>query len=300
MYFMVRITEALKQGDLICIVSPAGKIDGLLIDEAAQFLSQEGFHVEIAPHAKSTYHKFSGTDAQRLDDLQSAINNPKVKAILCARGGYGSMRILDKIEWKAFDKSSKFLIGFSDITAIHQSLYLKGIASVHGIMAKDIARGEMAVKQNLLDLLKGKTQGISIPTHPYNRKASVVAPLIGGNLSILYALRGTAYDVNWDAKILFIEDIAEDLYHLDRIMQNFRLGGKLTNLAGLVVGQFTDMTDVEFGKQAYDIIHEYVSDFNYPLCYNAPIGHVDNTISILHGADYMLDVSETHIILEQK
>jgi len=178
MYFMVRIPEALKQGDLICIVSPAGKIDGLLIDEAAQFLSQEGFHVEIAPHAKSTYHKFSGTDAQRLDDLQSAINNPKVKAILCARGGYGSMRILDKIEWKAFDKSSKFLIGFSDITAIHQSLYLKGIASVHGIMAKDIARGEMAVKQNLLDLLKGKTQGISIPTHPYNRKASVVAPLI--------------------------------------------------------------------------------------------------------------------------
>ncbi len=282
--------KALEIGDKIRIVSPAGKVNADTVKQAAKVLTDLGYRVEISPYALGEYHKFSGTDTQRLHDLQNAMNDTDLSAILCSRGGYGSMRIIDKLDWSGMRNYPKFLIGFSDITALHSAACLNGVASVHGIMCKDIANTDTEAFQNLISLLQGSPKSLTEKTHQLNKQGQAVGELIGGNLSILYALQGTAYDIDWENKILFIEDLSENLYHLDRMMQSFRLSRKLEKLAGLVVGQFTEMNDYGFGKSAYNIIAETVSRFGYPVAFNFPIGHIDNNQSVLHGANYQLSI----------
>lgn len=283
----------LKKGDRIEIVSPAGKLSPELIDAAAKKLIAKGYNAQVSPHAKGFYHKYAGTDDERLDDLQHALDNPEVKAVLCARGGYGTMRIVDKINFDAAVEQKKWLIGFSDITALHIAAYKHGLASLHGLMAKYIVQGTGEAVHHFFDTLPGKQPIIKTNNHSLNKYGISNGTLLGGNLSMLYALRGTAYDLDWKGSMLFIEDIGENLYHLDRIMQNLRLGGKLKNLAGLLVGQFTGMQDVEFGKSAYEIIAEAVSGYNYPVAYDMPFGHVSFSRSLLHGKNARLECKET-------
>jgi muramoyltetrapeptide carboxypeptidase len=287
----------LKPGDKIRIVSPAGNVQSEFVFGAAKYFEKQGFRVEIGKHALSEYHKFAGTDAQRFQDLQEAMNDDSVAAILCARGGYGSMRIVDKLDWTAMIEKPKFLIGFSDITALHAAAFKHGIVSVHGCMAKDLYANDVDAIHSLEQILMQNRSYVQWNAHEFNRNGTVDAPIVGGNLSILYALRGTPYDLDWSGKILFMEDLCEDLYHVDRVMQNFRLGGKLNQLAGLVVGQFTDMTDQEFGFSAYEIIRETVNDFSFPVFFNAPIGHVFKNHAVLHGGNYHLIVDEKHASL---
>ncbi|MFO7789520.1 MAG: LD-carboxypeptidase [Bacteroidales bacterium] len=288
----------LKKGDRIEIVSPAGKISPTLIDAAAKKLIAKGYNAQVSPHAKGSFHKYSGTDADRLADLQHALDNPAVKAICCARGGYGTMRIVDTINFDAAVEQKKWLIGFSDITALHVAAFNHGLASLHGIMAKDLVSGSSEAVNHFFAWLRGDNPGMQTKPHPLNRMGKATGILLGGNLSMLYALRGTAYDLDWNGAMLFIEDIGENLYHLDRIMQNLRLGGKLKNLAGLLVGQFTDMQDTEFGKSAYDIIVEAVSDYRYPVAFDMPFGHVPFSRSLLHGKKAGLDCGDAGSIVD--
>ncbi len=289
--------KPLNKGNLIEIVSPAGKIAPSLIDAAAKRIIAEGYNVKISPHAKDNFYKYSGTDEQRLADLQHALDNPEVNAVLCSRGGYGSMRIVDKINWKNALSQQKSLIGFSDITALHAAAYKNGLISMHGLMAKYIVQGSGEAVQHFFDSLRGKPPAIKSYNHPLNKHGHANGALLGGNLSMLYALRGTPYDLDWNGAILFVEDVEENLYHLDRIMQNLRLGGKLKNLAGLLVGQFTDMQDKAFGKSAYDIISEAVKPYDFPVAFDVPIGHVDFSLNFLHGAPVTIDVRKTVEIL---
>jgi muramoyltetrapeptide carboxypeptidase len=275
----------LQKGDRIDIVSPAGKIDPSLIDAAAKRIIAEGYKAGISVHAKGSFYKYSGTDEQRLIDLQQALDAPEIKAILCARGGYGSIRIVDKINFDAAVEQKKWLIGFSDVTVLHIAAYQHGLASLHGLMAKYMVQGTSEGVQHVFDTLSGKHSSVNIKRHPLNRQGTAKGTLLGGNLSMLYALRGTAYDLDWNGAILFIEDIGENLYHLDRIMQNLRLGGKLKNLAGLLVGQF--------GNSAYEINAEAVSGYHYPVAFDMPFGHVPFSRSLLHGKNARIECCDT-------
>ncbi|MFW6302205.1 MAG: S66 peptidase family protein [Bacteroidales bacterium] len=289
--------KPLKKGDRIEIVSPAGRLDPVLISAARKRLVAAGFVVSIAPHAAGRFYKYAATDAQRLEDLQTSLDNPEVKAVLCARGGYGTMRIVDQISFEKAAEQQKWLIGFSDITALHAAAYKQGMMSLHGIMAKDIVHGSDEAVKQFLAVLGGTNDPLTINSHPMNRNGKAEGPLIGGNLSMLYALRGTPYDTDWKGAVLFVEDLGENLYHLDRIMQNLRLGGKLQKLAGLIVGQFTGMEDPEFGKPTYEIIEEAVASFDYPVMYNFPIGHVSYSRSLLHGHSARLEAGDKNCIL---
>lgn len=284
--------KALVPGDKIRIVSPAGKVDVKFVRGAAERLQLLGFQVEIAPNALSSNHKFAGTDDERFHDLQTAMDDSSVSAILCSRGGYGSMRIVDGLDWSGMKSHPKFIIGFSDITTLHAAAYQHGICSVHACMSKDIALNDEVAIDALLALISRNSSNLAAKPHGLNRIGSADGQLVGGNLSMLYALRGTDYDVDWNGKVLFVEDLCEDLYHVDRIMQNFRLGGKLNSLAGLVVGQFSDMTDVEFGKSACEIIQEAVDGYDFPIMFDAPIGHIFENRALLHGGIYRLQVTK--------
>lgn len=281
----------LKKGDKIAIVSPAGAVDPELIDGACARLHKWGFVPQVGFTAKGKSGRFSAPDEDRLADLQQAMDDPSVSAILCARGGYGCMRIVDRLDFSAFGKSPKWLIGFSDVTALHAAFNQHGFSSVHGVMARAISsNNESAVA--LRDVLKGKKNDIVVQTpSPFNREGEVVAPVFGGNLSLLYALRGTPYDVDMSGKILFIEDLSERLYHIDRMINNLRLGGVLKNLAGLMVGCFSDIPEDPSLVSAEKVIRDAVGEYVYPVLFGVPVGHEGPNYPIVEGAEYRLSVS---------
>ncbi|MCR5498274.1 MAG: LD-carboxypeptidase [Paludibacteraceae bacterium] len=281
----------LKKGDKIAIVAPAGAVDPALIDGACARLHKWGFVAQVGFTAKGNCGRFSASDEDRLLDLQLAMDDPAVSAILCARGGYGCMRIVDKLDFTKFAQSPKWLIGFSDVTALHASFHQHGYASLHGVMAKAISSNSKSATA-LRDLLKGKHVECAVEASPLNRLGEVHAPVFGGNLSLLYALRGTPYDVDMRGKILFIEDLSERLYHIDRMMNNLRLGGVLKDLAGLVVGCFSDIPEDPTLVSAEKVIREAVAGYDYPVLFGVPVGHEGYNCPILEGAEYKLSVTK--------
>ena len=285
----------LQPNDLVYIVSPSGAINPEFIDGAKKILSSWGLQVAEGDFARTEYGRFAGTKEQLISDLHSALDNPNVKAILCSRGGYGLAQILDKIDFTAFQKSPKWLIGFSDITILHNLITNLGIASVHGIMAKHLTElpSNSEQVQLLKDILFGKLPSYSIPNEPFNRFGKASGKLIGGNLSVLMGLRGSEYDLPYQGNILFIEDIAEKPYHIDRMMQNLRFGGVLAQLSGLIVGQFSDCDeDPSMHQTIAEIIANAVRDYDYPVCFNFPAGHVDYNLPLVLGQNVALIVDE--------
>lgn len=299
----------LQKGDHVYLVSPAGAIDADIVQGAEECLTKWGLHVFKGENATHQQGRFSGKQEERLNDLQKALDDPSNKAIFCTRGGYGSIHLIDKINLDAFRTNPKWLIGYSDITMLHALLQREGYASIHGGMAKMLA-GQVHPELNntnpetaniLHDLLWGITPEYSVKRHPLNRMGEKSGNLAGGNLSILYSLRGTPYDYIPAGSILFIEDIGEKPYVIDRIMHNLKLGGVLKNLAGLVVGQFTDYEeDPSFGKTVYEIIADAVSDYSYPVCFNFPTGHVDCNLPLMTGSLVNLKVHENGSNLSYK
>jgi muramoyltetrapeptide carboxypeptidase len=289
------VPHFLKKGDKIAIVSPSGYSNVDFVNFSADYISERGYIPLIFPSCLNKHFQFGGTDQERLKDLQEAIDNEDIAAILCSRGGYGAIRILDKIDFSGMLKNPKWLIGFSDITNLHLALNRLKICSVHGQMTKAIYenKNSEAVK-NIFDILEGRFPKYELEGHILNRKGEAEAELIGGNLSIIYSLQGTKFEIDTTGKILFIEDLNEYLYHLDRIMINLKLTGKLEKLKALIVGAFTDMKDNPnpFGKNAYEIINEHVAEYNYPVCYNFSIGHIDDNLPIICGKKYSLEVSD--------
>jgi muramoyltetrapeptide carboxypeptidase len=285
----------LKPSDQIRIVSPSGSINPEFIDRAIKVLSDWGLLVTEGEFARVEFGRFAGTKSQRIFDLQEALDDPNVKAILCSRGGYGLAQIIDKLDFAVFSKSPKWLIGFSDITILHNAISNLGVVSAHGIMAKPLAEltfnADPVLK--LKEILFGKLPSYSILAHKLNKQGTGKGKLVGGNLSVLMGLRGSMFDIDYKNSILFIEDIAEKPYHIDRMMQNLRFSGVLAQLAGLVVGQFSHCDEDPLMKQTIDeIISEAVSDYDYPVCFNFPAGHVDYNLPLLLGANATLNVND--------
>lgn len=292
---------SLQKGDSIGIVAPAGRIDYAIIGQASQRIEQMGYKVKLGEFLNSHHYNFSSTDQHRKNDLQHMMDDKEVKAILCTRGGYGSIRFVDELDFTAIMQNPKWLIGFSDITVLHAAFQKHGLCSIHGPMCKSFLNyTETGADIDILfSLLSGQSPQYLINPYPTNRLGLAKGIIIGGNLSLLHALRGTKFDFDPQGKILFIEDISEYLYHLDRMMFNLKLGGVLDKLAGLVVGQFTEMKDNEtpFGESIEEIIFKNVAAYNYPVAFNFPAGHIETNYPLIFGAEVELQVKENEVSL---
>ncbi len=289
----------LSPGDKVSIISPAGKIDRQVLVRGAALLLQQGFQVEIGRCAFDEDGIFAGSDSARAADMQQALDDPSIKAIFFSRGGYGCLRTHLQLEWSSFLKNPKWLVGFSDITVFHAYLSRRRIASVHGVMTSQFERkGEPTDSfLRMMDMLAGKTPGCDFPPHELNRTGKASGILTGGNLSIIQSLRGTDLDIRPRGKILFIEDINELHYHLDRMMGNLKTGGILESLSGLIVGHFTSMRDggTPYGRTACEIIREAVEPYRYPVVFGFPAGHELPNYPLLMGGRITLKVSETGV-----
>ena len=281
----------------IRIVSPSGAIDPSYIDGAATRLRAWGYEVSEGAHARTRWGRFAGTDEERLADLNEALNDTSVDAILCARGGYGLQRILDRVE-----PITKPIIGFSDITALHQLAGIGHMPSLHGIMCKHIATlsEDSEPIQALRKMLAGEAIEYRWASHPLNRPGVAEAPIVGGNLSVLYGLQGTPYSLSklsYQFPILLIEDIGERHYHIDRMIRNLSMSGVLAHLSGLIVGQFSECEDDELmGCSVYETIKEVVADYDYPILFNAPFGHVEHNLPLWLHRHASIDCSTDSVL----
>ena len=228
-------------------------------------------------------------------DMQTALDDPEIKAIWCARGGYGSVRIIDQLDWKTFDLNPKWLIGFSDITVFHQRLQQKGIASIHGTMPLNVAENTAESLESLLNAITGNPRSLNGKASDWNIKGNATGNVIGGNLSIVCSLIGTNDQPDYSETILFIEDLAEHLYHVDRMFHSLKKSGILQQLRGAVIGGMTDMKDTNppFGSLLEEIIYHHLSPLNIPVAFDLPSGHINDNQAIVLGATYTLSVSET-------
>lgn len=297
------IPSFLRAGDNIHIVSPSGCIHSDFIDRATKLLSSWGLKVTEGKYARTEYGRFAGTIDERVADLQQAFDDPNIKAILCSRGGYGLAQIIDKIDFKSFTKSPKWLIGFSDITILHNAITQLGIASMHGIMTKYLAElpEESDQIMSFKNLLFGTPSNFSIKPEAENRLGHAGGKLIGGNLSVMMGMRSTPFDLDFNNNILFIEDVGEKPYQIDRMMQSLRLSGVLKQISGLVVGQFSDYDEDPLMMQSVaEIILAAVSEYDYPVCFNFPVGHVDYNLSLVLGEQAELFVDSDQVRLNYK
>ena len=285
----------LSKGDRIAIVSPARKISREEVANAIHIFNEWGLEVVEGEHLYSAYHQFAGSDSERSADLQKMLDDPSVKAVMCSRGGYGTVRIIDRLDFTKFADNPKWIIGYSDITVLHSHIHTHfGIETLHAVMPINFkARCESNPSVTTLKkALLGKPLSYSLPGNSFNRPGSAEGELVGGNLSILYSLTNTGSDIHTTGKILFIEELDEYLYHVDRMMMNLRRSGKLDNLAGLIVGGMTKMRDneVPYGRTVLEIIAEAVADYGYPVCYGFPAGHEDDNRALILGRRVKLEV----------
>ena len=293
---MIRIPSFLKKGDTVLIIGTARARNRESLQFSIDTLQGWGFKVECGEHLYKVHHQFAGTDRERASDLQWAVKHPVAKAVIIAGGGYGTLRIIDAVNFSPLKKYPKWFCGYSDTTVLHARLIKEGLACIHSTMAFQFSKNKEAT-QSLLTGLLGKSLSYHIPVNNLNREGNVTAEVVGGNLSILYALSGSADDVNTNNKILFIEDLDEQLYHIDRMMLQLKRSGKLKKLKGLVVGGMSDMKDnaIPFGKSAEEIIHDAVKDYDFPVCFGFPAGHIEVNKALFFGRKATLKVSKKRI-----
>lgn len=295
----------LGPGDRIGIVAAARKITEEELLPALKKFNEWGFEVVLGKNIYAAENQYAGSDTQRLFDFQQMLDDSSVKAIICARGGYGTVRIIDRINFSAFIKNPKWIIGYSDATVLHSHIHsCFGIETLHATMPLNFPPdgADNETLNTLKKALTGEKLNYLIKHDKLSRQGKASGILTGGNLSLLYALTSTPSDINTSGKILFIEDLDEYLYHIDRMMLQLKRSGKLKNLAGLIVGGMTEMKDntVPFGKTAYEIISETVKEYNYPVCMGFPAGHIDDNRVLILGRKIYFDVRayESNIVFE--
>jgi muramoyltetrapeptide carboxypeptidase len=293
----------LKTGDYIGIIATARKISLQEIVPAVGKFNEWGLNVVLGKNIYKEQHQFAGSDEQRTADLQQILDDDSVKAIMIARGGYGILRIIDRIDFSKFIKKPKWVIGYSDVTVLHSHIHQNfQIETLHATMPLKFPadgnddHGIITLKK----VLFGEKPEYSIASNPLSRKGNAEGIIVGGNLSLLYALAGSSSDIDTSGKILFIEDLDEYLYHIDRMMMQLKRSDKLDKLAGLVVGGMTEMRDNEipFGKTANEIIAEAVAEFNFPVCFDFPAGHINDNRAIILGGKVKLNVSDKMVDLK--
>jgi len=290
---------SLKIGDLVYLSAPAKAIEENFVVAAENWLASIGLCAVRSTHLTERQDYFSGTEIQRLADLQEGFDHPEAKAIWCVRGGYGCIQLLDGIQWAQFIQEPKWVIGFSDICVLHHKIQSLGFQSIHGTMALNIEKNTALAKTRLQELLFGKISNIEFAAHPKNQKGTTQGHLIGGNLSIIFSMLATPERYDLSGALLFIEDLAEHLYRIDRMFHALRKCGALDQIQGLIVGGMTDLedTDVPFGKDIHDLILSHFLFRKIPICFGFPAGHIDDNHPLVLGAQVELSVNENRCTL---
>jgi len=285
----------LKEGDKVAIISPAGASDSIMLNGAVKCLKDWKLSPCFEKYAAGVYNDYSGTTEQRLSDLQKAFDDPDVKAILCSRGGYGVIHLIDKINFTRFNRHPKWLIGYSDITALHSLIQHHSVASIHAPMSEQMAyEPDSDQSLNYLkNILFGKLPSYHITTDINNHPGKATGILRGGNLSVYYGLRGTPYDIPPKGTILFIEDVGEHYHTIERMLYNLKLGGVLENLSGLIIGQFSKIDKKEWinDKDTYRSIANLLAEYHYPICFGFPVGHVTENYPLIEGAKIEMSIN---------
>ncbi len=301
---MITIPPYLKPGDTIGIVCPAGYMPFEKAQICIETLTAWGFEVVTGKTLGNQFHYFSGTDEERLHDLQQMLDDKNIDAILCGRGGYGMGRIIDQLNFSKFVKRPKWIIGFSDITVLHCHLFSNfKIASLHAPMAAAFNDGEFKNQyiESLHNALLGKKADYMTTGNSFDQEGTANGILVGGNLSLLINMIGTASDIKTKNRILFIEEVGEYIYSVDRMMYQLKRSGKLENLKGLIIGKFSEMKDttIPFGKTVEEAIKELVKDYNFPVCFNFPVSHEKENYALKIGVKYKLKVQRGKVELKE-
>jgi muramoyltetrapeptide carboxypeptidase len=294
----------IKEGDSVAVVAPARSISKREVEPAIEMIKKWGLKVHTGEHLFSTDNQFAGSDRKRAGDLQKMLDDKHIRAIFCARGGYGTVRTLQHLNFDRFVHYPKWIVGFSDITVLHSYIYEKlGIKTLHAPMPVNFPEN-MQENQSIWFMKKvlfGEDLSYSWSTSYDNpRKIKISGMLIGGNLSVLYSLSGTRYDINTANKILFLEDLDEYLYHIDRMMMNLKLSGKLEEIKGLLIGGMTGMQDnsIPFGKTAYEIVADVAGDYGFPIFFDCPSGHTETNHPLIMGGTLSLCKEGRKIAIE--
>jgi muramoyltetrapeptide carboxypeptidase len=300
---MIKIPPYLKKGDTIGITCPAGYLEKEKAKACISTLQKWGFEVMVGKTlGSSSNNYFSGTDEQRLNELQAMLDDDSIKAVLCGRGGYGVSRIIDNIDFTKFKRKPKWIIGFSDITVLHSHLNSKlKIASLHAPMACAFNEGENEYIQSFHKAIIGKKAKYTCIKNSLNKEGTAKGELVGGNLALLTNLIGTPSDINTKNKILFIEDISEYIYSIDRMFYQLKRSGKLESLSGLIIGGFTEIKDTvrPFGKTVYEVINDIVKEYDYPVCFNFPVSHGTANYALKAGIQHQLKITNKTVSLSE-
>lgn len=286
----------LTKGDKIAIISPASHILPDYVDGACNAIAQLGFQPVVSTHCKGQCGGYSGTIEQRLADFLEALHNPEVKAILCSRGGYGVVHLLEYLSADDIAENAKWLIGFSDISALHAAMVASGVASIHASMAKHLTQfgvdDEATVA--LFNILQGNLPTYQTPSHAFNKPGTASGTLTGGNMAVLCGLLDTDFDLLSRGDILFIEDVGEEVYKIERMLYNLRLSGVLPMIKGLIVGRFTDYRNPDGnGDSMEQMVKRMVEPYDIPVAFDFPVGHVDENMPLIEGAQVTLTIADT-------
>lgn len=298
----LKMPEYLKKGDTVAILATARKIDLATLQPGIKLLKSWGLNVVLGKTIGKEQNQLAGSDAFRAKDFQEILDDPTIKAIWAAKGGYGTVKIIDQIDFTHYKQHPKWIIGFSDLTVLHSHMNRLSFQTVHGIMAVSVPTATTEAKESLRKILFGESLAYTIPPHSFNTIGFAQGELVGGNLSVLYSIQGSVSEVDFTNKILFIEDLDEYLYHIDRMMTNLKRNGTLSKLKGIIVGGMTSMNDNEipWGKNALEIIHETIKDLNIPIAFNFPAGHIKDNRALIFGHRVTLEVTakETKLLFE--
>jgi len=296
---MIKQPQYLKKGDKIAIVCPAKKLKSSIEPAIAQ-LEQWGLEVLKGESVSTAYHQFAGEDALRAADMQTFMDDPEIKAIICGRGGYGTIRIIDMLDFTQFNQNPKWLIGFSDITILLSHLLAsENTQSIHGQMPGTFEDATEESLETLRKALFGEEHSFNVISSFPNRSGNAEGILIGGNLSLLVAIEGSSSEMDYTDKILFLEDVGEYEYAIDRMMRTLKRSGKLSKLKGLIVGAFNEIKteDIPFGETAEEVIWEVVKEYDYPVGFNFPVGHIEDNRALVLGKKVSLSINRQHVKL---
>ena len=291
----------LKKGDKIRIVAPAKTIDKSFVFFAKNLLEEKGYIVEIGDNCLGSFHFFSGTTHERTSDFQNALDDDSVDAILCARGGYGCVQIVDSLQWASFLRNPKWIIGFSDVTFLHSRIQQLEQKSIHGTTPLNFQTNTPEAIQSLFNVLEGKQNQYNFESCKHNQTGLLKGEIVGGNLSILFSLLGTDDQIDYTDKILFFEDLCEALYSIDRMMYAFKKAGIFDKIKGLVVGGMTQLKDSEppYGMDYKEIIKSHFLYNNLPICFDFPSGHIEDNRAIIIGGQVEIEISKEKVIFKQ-
>ena len=290
----VKIPPYLKKGDTVGILATARKVDMAPIQPAIKLLESWGLHVVVGKTIGKSDNQLAGADWQRATDLQQMMDDPKIKLIWCAKGGYGTVRIIDRLDFTKFKKKPKWFAGFSDATVLHSHINTLDIATLHSLVCISVAGATPEVIESFRKAVFGEKLEYHIPKHAFNKNGVAKGELVGGNLSVLYSILGSKSETDYKGKIILIEDLDEYLYHIDRMMMNLKRNGYFENVKGIIIGGMTKMrdNDIPWGHDALEIIQDITKEYNIPICFNFPAGHIKDNRTLIFGKIITLTIND--------